>query len=208
MRQILFALAVTLALAACTKPQGARTGTDPQKLLTGGTLVFQDDFERAQLGDKWKQTTGNWRIVDGWLHAPTDKNAGVWLVEQLPDKTRIEFDARSESQDGDLKCEVFAEGPEHQGGYILIQGGWKNTLSIIARKDEHGNDRLTSTELLVERSRTYHWAVARDGDTLHWFVDGKLFMSYPDKAPVRGRSFGFNNWDAKVYFDNVKIYSL
>ncbi|GMV39391.1 MAG: hypothetical protein AMXMBFR64_11070 [Myxococcales bacterium] len=196
-------------LAGCTKPQGtASPGTDPQKLLTGGTLVFEDDFNRAELGDKWRQAGRNWRIVDGQVHAPTDKNGGLWLLEQLPDKTRVEFDARSEGPDGDIKCEIFAEGPTHQAGYVLIQGGWKNTLSIIARKDEHGNDRLTSTDGLVERGRTYRWAIARDGDTLHWFIDGKLFMSYPDKAPVRGRTFGFNNWDTPLWFDNLKVYKL
>jgi hypothetical protein len=33
-------------------------------------------------------------------------------------------------------------------------------------------------------------------------------MSYPDAQPVRGKVFGFNNWDAKIFFDNVKVYAL
>ena len=27
-------------------------------------------------------------------------------------------------------------------GYILIYGGWKNTRHVVARRDEHGKDRL------------------------------------------------------------------
>lgn len=206
---LVIAGALLLTLGACTKPQGtAAKGTPPEKLLTGGTLIFEDDFNRAELGEKWRQARSNYRIENGQVHATTDKNGGLWLLEQLPEKTRVEFDARSESPDGDIKCEIFGETPSHQAGYILVQGGWKNTLSIIARKDEHGEDRLTSTAQLVEKGRTYRWAIARDGDTLHWFIDGKLFMSYPDSSPVRGRSFGFNNWDAQLWFDNLKVYAL
>ena len=42
------------------------------------------------------------------------------------------------SPEGDIKVEIFGDGTDHASGYVLIHGGWNNSLSIIARLDEHG----------------------------------------------------------------------
>ena len=65
--------------------------------------------------------------------------------------------------------------------YLLILGGWRNTKHVLARLDEHGEDRL---ELDVEpnsddeRARPvsagqpYRFSVVRrDGRTLSWSVN-------------------------------------
>lgn len=211
---------LTLALAASAAcqhkdiPQRPPPREDPTKLLSGGKLVFEDGFERAALGADWKTTHAGWVIEGGWAHSTNPRNAGLWLTRPLPDKARIEFDARSEPLPGgkpfpgDLKCEVFATAPQHQAGYILVNGGWKNSLDIVARLDEHGKDRKERASQAVEPSKTYRWAVARTGSTIHWFRDGAPFMTYDDDAPIAGRFFGFNNWEANVYFDNVKVFDL
>jgi hypothetical protein len=62
----------------------------------------------------------------------------LWLKAKLPDNVVVEFDARSQSPEGDIKCEIFGDGTDHASGYVLIHGGWNNSLSIIARLDEHG----------------------------------------------------------------------
>ena len=38
-----------------------------------------------------------------------------------------------------LKCEFAGDGQHHQSGYILINGGWKNTVRAIARQDDINN---------------------------------------------------------------------
>ncbi len=191
-----------------------RPAVDPRTLLEGGELVFEDDFERATFGDAWKTDHAGWVIEGGWAHSTRARNDGLWLTRELPDETRVEFDARSEPLPGgkpfpgDLKAEIFAERPEHEAGYILVNGGWTNRLDIIARQDEHGDDRKEQAAAKVEPSKTYRWAIARAGDTVYWFRDGQLHMSYQDANPVRGNYFGFNNWEANVYFDNLKVYAL
>ena len=50
----------------------------------------------------------------------------------------VEFDVRSESPEGDIKVEMFGDGLNHSSGYVLIHGGWNNSISIISRLDEHG----------------------------------------------------------------------
>lgn len=87
--------------------------------------------------DFWS-TGGMWRTVGGELLSPGVKNNPLWLKAKLPENAAVEFDVRSTSPEGDIKCEIFGDGSDHASGYVLIHGGWNNTLSIIARLDEHG----------------------------------------------------------------------
>ncbi len=197
---------IMLGLVGCKssrkhRPVAAREG------LEGGVLVFEDDFERNALGDRWLNRSGKWTIRDGRLAVRGDRNEGVWLDFPLPDRVRIEFDARALSDEGDLKCEVFASEPRHQAGYVVILGGWHNTVSVIARLDEHGQDRLESSAR-AEKGRWHHFVLVRVSDSLRWYLDGELVLDYHDEDPLSGRYFGFNDWNAPVEFDNLKIYQL
>lgn len=192
---------------------------------TGGTLVFEDAFERPEPGPEYRQgepdpgfSKGTWRIVEGQLRAEKIHNAALWLQRPLPEKVRIEFDARAETATGDVKAEVFGDGETHQSGYIVIHGGWSNTVTAIARQDEHAEERKADNracrrgrgqrEACVEPGVDYRWTIERDGDTVRWFLDGQLVLTYPDADPVRGRFLAFNNWEAPTRFDNLKIYAL
>lgn len=181
-----------------------------------GALVFSDSFERAELGNNWQRGTGEsgagkWKIKDGWVHGSALRNDPLWLAQELPAKVRVEFDAKALSPVGDLKVEVFGDGENHASGYVLIFGGWKNSLDVIARLDEHGDDRKARTSRGVEPRRVYRMAIERSESTLKWFVDDELFMTYDDAEPLVGPKhayFAFSNWDAPVAFDNVKVYRL
>ncbi|MBL8919680.1 MAG: hypothetical protein JNJ54_12505 [Myxococcaceae bacterium] len=87
--------------------------------------------------DFWS-TGGLWRTVSGELLSPGVKNNPLWLKAKLPENVAVEFDVRSMSPEGDIKCEIFGDGSDHASGYVLIHGGWNNSISIIARLDEHG----------------------------------------------------------------------
>lgn len=184
--------------------------------LTGGSLVFEERFDAPAFGRAWTVTAkGDWTIVDGWAHSKSAKNMGLWLTGfQLPDGVRVEFDIRSEPRgagkrfEGDLKCEIFNTAAEHEKGYILVNGGWNNQLDIVARLDEHGKDRKETPARAVEASKVYRWAIVRTAGTLHWYRDGVPFMTFDDGEPVKGRFFGFNNWEAHVYVDNLKVFAL
>jgi hypothetical protein len=201
-RSLLLLVCVAFLVSCSSQP-----APKPDRGLIGGTLVFSDDFEREEIGDDWLQRSGKWRIVDGALHVQGDRNEGIWLSKNLPDRVRVEFDARSESKDGDLKFEIFNTESRHQTGYIAILGGWNNSVSIIARLDEHGEDRKEA-DASVEIGKVHHFMAIRNDDTLRWYVDGQFVLQYKDPKPIRGSIFGFNNWASKVYFDNLKIYEL
>lgn len=181
--------------------------------LESGELVFEETFEQSLAGERWTTTRRSaWQVVDGELHAAGARNAPLWLQQPLPEDVRIQFEVRALSEEGDLKFEVFGDGREHQSGYVGIFGGWDNRLNVIARLDEHGDDRLVGAEgQRVVPERTYRFDIVRTDNALRWFVDGEHFMTYADDEPLVGEGhayFAFGNWSAPARFDNLRIYDL
>ena len=198
---------LSLVLAGCT-PQG-----DP-----GIGAGFFDDFERVQLGKSYKKTGGNWRIENGELRVDGAKNHPLWLLRTLPRNVRVEVDARSESPEGDIKLEIFGDGASYAKhdsyeatSYVVIFGGWNNSKNVLARMDEHGEDRVVGPPRPVEPGRTYHFRIERVGGTLTVWVDDQVLVEMVDPEPLRGRGhdhFGFNNWKSDLWFDNLKVTPL
>lgn len=194
-------------LPACT-PQG-----DP-----GVGESFADDFERAHVGDMWKRTGGNWRVQDGQLRVRGARNHPIWLRRTLPRDVRIEFDVRSESPDGDIKVEVFGDGSSYAKtdsytatSYVIIFGGWNNTLNVLARMDEHSADRVVGPARKVQVGKTYHFRIDRRGTKIQAWVDDEILVEMEDPQPLWGRGhdhFAFNNWQSELRFDNLKIGPL
>ena len=197
--------AILLALIVGCTPQG-----DP-----GIGSGFFDDFERTQLGKQYKRTGGNWRIDGGELHVRGAKNHPLWLLRTLPHDVQVEFDARSETPDGDIKVEIFGDGASHAKqdsyeatSYVVIFGGWNNSKNVLARMDEHGADRVLGAPRRVEVGKTYHFRIERTGGTLSVWVDDEVLLEMEDSEPLSGRGhdhFGFNNWQSDLWFDNLKI---
>jgi hypothetical protein len=202
------ALALGPSFASCT-PQG-----DPAI----GPSGFSDDFERQELGELWNNTGASWRIVDGELVIRNARNRPLWLRRTLPRDVRIEFDVRSTSPEGDIKCEVFGDGTSRATtesylatSYVVIFGGWGNSLNVLARMDEHGADRVESRGRRVEANRTYHMRIERRGQTITAWVDDEQLVSMTDPDPLEGRGhdhLAFNDWEVEVHFDNLRVTPL
>jgi hypothetical protein len=190
---------------------------------------FTDDFERSAIGADWRVTGPGWRISDGRLCGERARNHPVWLARKLPVNTLVEFDALSHSSDGDIKAEIFGDGARFAAGasyedatsYLTIFGGWSNRLHVLARLDEHAADReathLTAEgESLrtkkVEPQTSYRFRIERrDGRTLSWSVDGEKIHDFTDPEPLVGEEhdhFAFNDWEARVCFDNLSVTPL
>ncbi|MFK8000637.1 MAG: family 16 glycoside hydrolase [Polyangiales bacterium] len=205
MRASLFLI---LGLFACT-PQG-----DPGIPADG----FRDDFDRDQLGDVWHNTGGPYELRDGWLHVRGARNKPLWLRRVLPRNVRIEVDVKSMSPEGDIKLEVFGDGTSRAESeaytatsYVIIFGGWDNSTNLIARMDEHADDRAVGPARRVEMDQVYHLKIERNGDTITAWVDGEELATMDDSDPLEGRGhdhFAFNNWQSDLYFDNLVITPL
>jgi hypothetical protein len=184
----------------------------------------------SEPGPDWVPTApGIWHVEAGRLCGEHAKNHGIWLRRVLPINARIEFDALSQSPEGDLKAEYWGDGRSYATAvsyvnatsYLTILGGWHNKIHVLARINEHGNDRKEITvepnsddprEKPVVPGQRYHFKVERvDGKTVKWWVDGNEMLSFVDSAPLAGAGhdhFGFNDWEVKVCFDNVRVVPL
>lgn len=182
------------------------------------------------LGPNWRQAqTSAWHIENGRLCGSKAQNHGVWLNKILPINARIEFDAIADSPDGDLKAEIWGDGQSHATqatynnatSYLTILGGWKNKFHVLARINEHAPDRKQivvdpksddPTERPVTPGQAYRFKIERtDGKTVRWSVNGLDYLTYDDPSPLLGMGhdhFGFNDWEVKVCFDNVKVTPL
>ncbi len=183
-----------------------------------GEIILREGFDRAELGERWHATGTGARIENGLLVVDGVRNHPLWLELDLPDDVRIEFDAWASTDEGDLKVELFGDGvsfatsPNYiASGYVVIFGGWNNTLSALVRKNEHGQQRVTSSELKVQPDKRYHFVLTRTGNELHWEVNGAELLVYEDDQPLRGEGqnrFAFSGWETQAHFDNLVIEAL
>lgn len=190
------------------------------------TTTFSDNFERDELGANYFATTENYQLVNGALSAKGARNHPLWLTKKIPQDVSIEFDCWSSSSDGDIKVEFFGDGNSHAAtkekvqykatGYVAVMGGWNNSKSLLARRDEHGKEGVdlssrTSPKVVV--GKRYHWKIVRQGQEVRWYVDDMQvpFLQFRDATPLRGEGqsyFGFNNWESDTWFDNLSISAL
>ncbi len=211
-------------------PSGSSIRLFPPTMASGSAAAMAPALEAEDLGPNWRQAATNaWHIENGRLCGQRAMNHGVWLEKTLPVNARIEFDAISESPQGDLKAEVWGDGQSHATAisytnatsYLTILGGWKNKFHVLARLNEHANDRRQINvdqqsddprEKPVFAGQIYHFKIERsDGHTVRWSVNGLDYLSWDDPQPLAGMGhdhFGFNDWEVKVCFDNVKVTPL
>jgi len=205
--------------------------TVPRDHTTSHTVLdepFEDRFERSELGPHYHPTASAWHLDGGRLCGEGALNRPAWLKHRLPRNVRVSFDAVSESKAGDIKVEIFGDGRSFAqsssyndaSGYVLIYGGWNNSLHVLARRNEHGDDRLALRTLAdglararpVTAGKAYRFTIERtDGKTLRWLVDGVEIHTLADREPLWGprhEHFAFNTWQARLCFDNLKVVPL
>jgi hypothetical protein len=182
---------------------------------------WTDDFERDEVGSNYYQTGEGFRLTGGALNARGAYNKPLWLRKKLPRNVQIELTAWSKSPDGDIKVEVFGDGtssdPDKGGymatSYVLVQGGWRNTKSILARQNEHGQEMASRTGPRVVPGQKYRWKITRKDGVITWYVDDMEtpYLRYEDQRPLEGAGheyLGFNNWEADTWFDDLVVTPL
>jgi hypothetical protein len=178
---------------------------------------FMDAFERTELGATWNATSPEFHIDKGKLAVSKAYNHPAWLRRKLPPDAIIEVDAMSKSPIGDLKIELYGDGESFaqdkgaytSSGYVLIFGGWHNSLSVLCRMEEHDQGRKAErADIRVQPGRSYHWTVTRRGGTIDWKIDGQPFLAWTDPEPLAGTGHEYlaiNDWETEVTFDNLSI---
>jgi len=178
-------------------------------------IVFQDNFERSELGENYSVQGGDWKIESGELTSSKAENRNLVLSGvQLPQNGVIELTMRSESEGVDVKFNAWGDGKihDHGDGYSFILGGWQNRVSVISKLHEHEKKRSEERDIRLEKGEKYRIKVVRKGSNIKWFVNGRPFLSYDDDDPLKTSDgfdkLSFGNWRSKVFFDDLKIYKF
>lgn len=203
MQRILHAASSTL-LGALFLLSSCSEATEPSV-----TVPFTDDFDREELGPNYFVSGGVWFIEDGRLMTTGGNNAPVFLKAVLPADVVVEVEVQSHTREVDSKVELMTDGRRHQSGYVFILGGWDNSISAIARLDEHGADRVEKKPTRVSAPATWNWRIEKKGGDIDWYVDGELYLSFNDPNPLSGPGhdrFAFSNWQNIVSYDHLEIW--
>ncbi len=157
------------------------------------------------------------RFEGGQLEVSNAYNHPAWLRRRLPPNAVIDFDVVSKSPAGDIKVELYGDGESFDPdkgsydstGYVLIFGGWHNTLSVICRLEEHGGGRKAERDdVKVTPGQHYHFTITHSNGAIDWAIDGRPFLAWTDPEPLAGPTheyFAINDWEADVTFDNLHI---
>jgi hypothetical protein len=182
---------------------------------------WTDLFERDSVGGNYYPSGDGYSVKKGALNARGAKNHPLWLRAKIPRDVRVDFEAWSTEDRGDIKIEIFGDGHSYDAdggayvasGYELIFGGWHNSKSIIARLDEHAPDVVQRTLPRVVPNQRYKWRIERRANQLTWYIDDMTnpFLQLVDPRPLEGighEYLGFNNWETDTWFDNLVISPL
>ena len=208
-------LLIGVALTACV----SCTLKSKEPSVAKGHVIFEDHFDRSSPGSAWLDTSPEkYTIKNGKLRAKGARNKPLWLKKKLPQNVRVEFTAKSVSPSVDIKVEIFGDGKSFAKSlsytatsYVLILGGWNNSRSIIARMDEHKDDRKVRKNPVGKAGKEYKFSIVRKGSVIEWSLDNKPFLKFDDSKPLTGPGheyFAFNNWESEVYFDDIVVYEL
>ena len=85
------------------------------------------------------------------------------------------------------------------------------TLNVLARMNEHGDDRVVGPSYKVVQGKTYHMKIERHGATITAWADDHELAKLTDANPLTGPGhdhFAFNDWQSELWFDNLRIEAL
>ncbi len=169
-------------------------------------LAYEDEFDRAEIGDQWIVQGGNPKIVDGRLFF--DNGGTLMLDRSLVPDVKMTFEA--EANPGAPPCDLSVGlgcGRLGSYSYLLQFGGRNNSANAIYGGNAGVSD--LSPSLLIEHGKRYKLEAVKEGNRLAYYVNGTKIIENADVPdPVGGPGFdrvSLVTWHG-MYVDHVKVY--
>jgi len=167
----------------------------------GWKLVFEDDFERSELGPRWGGGTAYFSIERGAL---TGKGE-IFLRRQFPGDQRLEYTGwvnADQAEPCDLSAVLCSTSGTLDYGYFLGFGSEYNTMNKFVRRGKIGT---TLRSPLIVPGRKHHVVCQRLEGRLTWWVDGKKVFEHDDPEPLKGPRVGLYLFHPGR-IDDVKVF--
>ncbi|HOQ86727.1 MAG TPA: CARDB domain-containing protein [Phycisphaerae bacterium] len=184
----------------------ATTGfAEPGSQKADWKLVWEDRFERAELGPAWHLVSGRASIENGRLFL-TGGGATLLIDRPFAPDVRIEFTAQANPDAPPCDLSVAMSANRLWGyHYLLAFGGKGNRANQIVG----GPGVLDENPpFLIEHGKTYTIQATKDGPTLTMVVNGTRILHMTDPDPAEGPGFdrlGLVTWNG-MYVDDVRVY--
>ncbi len=169
-------------------------------------LVWEDGFERAELGSDWFLRRGKAKIVEGRLFL-SGSGATILVDRGFAPDVKIEFAAEANPKMPPCDLSAALCSSNFWGyHYLLAFGGNNNQLNQILGGSERAVDH--KPPFLIEHGKKYRITALKEGRRLALSVNGRQVLEGEDSDPVGGPGFdrvGLVTWNG-MYVDWVKVY--
>jgi len=202
------------------------SSTELDAISSGWELVFQDDFERNELGKGWIPINGEWTVKDGYLRGSGTIISDEVMPNGVVGYQRMEFDAISDVKPlvlfkdkpaskvtpGDMSSFIHVQSPDKakdpvKSGYFFQFGGRNNTVNQILKLSSNIGEGDASKKCIIS-DKVHKVIVENDNGRIRLIVDGEILIEAEDKKPIVGSDFdrvGFYFHTASK-INNVKVY--
>ncbi|MCI0342268.1 MAG: serine/threonine protein kinase [Planctomycetales bacterium] len=172
-------------------------------------LVFEDDFERADLGEAWANVIrGDVRIHDGAL---CSRVGHVALDLRFADDVALEVTATVQPDARrPVEASVFLSGTPASG----LRAGYSFEHGIVPYGESGATDlvqRLGRTVLQVDTKPLVpgvpsRLEARRDSGRVVWTVDGRERGRVRDRDPLEGDRIGIGSNCDHIHYDDLRVW--
>jgi hypothetical protein len=175
-----------------------------------GVLAASDDFERQDLGEKWQQARGEWKIQNGTLvgkELKSDEHAAVLAYQHPNHNSAIEFSFKLDGIDS------FNLSYNKKRGHLFRVVVSPRGLTVRLDKDKKDpNSRalqLAAAQATFNKGEWYTMRVTLQGDkaTITTSNGVTLQATHPDLNQPKP-NYRFVMRGANLVLDNVKVWDL
>jgi hypothetical protein len=202
-------------LISCTT--AALVSSDAEPAPGNSTLVLEDSFDRAELGEGWTLNTGSWEIVDGTLQAkeiPADEHSAA--ARRVVETGNAVYELRFRfTGDGEAFHFGFDPAPGeldkrgHLFSVIVTPDSWKVMKHVDkARPKEDGNETLAQEEKTFPVDEWHTLRLTTRGPSVTATINGEdaLKASHPTFG-VRKPALVFRCVGDGVEVDDLKVWT-
>lgn len=197
-------------------------------------LLFEDDFSRSKMGDKWTGHANSFFIENGRMRATQLPDAGHGaVIRAVVDFKDIWIAFDFKYQGGERFNFVVDDKNEksvHAGHIcrltinkrrLVVQDDKTGTMNLEIRKQRLAGNSSPELDKLLETKRSevdigfkdgqwYHMDVLIKGDRMEVHLDGKFLLGHQSEgfAHSTKTQFGFTVTGQSLFYDNVQAWSL